>query len=138
GEIRLLHQLQNFEVVALDDQVLACIEIKAFIAARKERTEAWTLDGFNAVRLTGPVHSVAFFARIGSLAQHKFQAVEVDLPALSAHLWEKADNFRLLVANDLMRQQIQTFGLLGRRGLADSALSVRTGHRYSPSSIASE
>ena len=114
------------------------VKVYALFPAGQKCAEAWALNCFEAIRLAGPVHPVAFLARINDFPQHTLQAVKINLAALRANFWEKTDNFRLLVANDVMRPQIQMFRLLGRRGLGDSALSVRIGHRYSPSSNASE
>src|ERR1700733_636957 len=136
SKISLLHQLQRFEAVALYDHVFCCIEVETFLAARSESAEAGALNGFEAVGFPRPVHAVAFLAGINSFPQRTLQTVKINFAALSANFWKKTDNLRLLVASDVMRPQIQTFRLFGRRGLGDSGLSVRIGHRYSPSSNA--
>jgi hypothetical protein len=86
AQVRLLQQLEDLEVVALDDEVLGGVEGDALLGGRTQGAETGRLDGAEAIGLARPVHAVAFFANVDRFAQNQLQAVKVKLSVLGTNL----------------------------------------------------
>jgi hypothetical protein len=127
AQIRLLQELEDLEVVALDDQVLGGVEVDALLGAWAQRAEARRLDGAEAVGLAGLIHAVALLAHVHRFAQRELQPLEVKLAALGADLGEEAQQLPPLVLGDVVGAQVELVGFVGH-GLSRPSPVPYVGH----------
>ena len=80
--IALLQEFQDFEVVALDIEVLGRIPILALLLARAQRAGRGRLREAERLALAVPAEAVAFFLIVHIVAQQLTQDVEIDLAFL--------------------------------------------------------
>ena len=113
AQVRLLQELQHFQVVALDDQVLGGVEVDALLRAGAQGAQARRLDGLEAVGLARPVHAVALLAHVHGFAQGQLQPLKVDLAALGADLREQAQQLLPLLLGDILGAQVELLGHVG-------------------------
>src|SRR5690554_5405754 len=79
--VALLQQLEHFQVIALDKQVLGGVEIHRFLPAGFEGGGGRLLNQPQAVPLAGPVHAVALSAAVKNVCeftQFRFQALQIN------------------------------------------------------------
>ena len=113
AQVRLLQQLEDLEVVALDDEVLGGVEGDALFRGGAQGAEAGRLDGAEAVGLARPAHAVALLAHVDRLAESQLEAVEIELAALGANLWEEAQQLLLPFLDDVEGAKVERLGLIG-------------------------
>ena len=129
-QVRLLEKLQNFEVVALDDEVLGRVEVDALLTARPQRPQTRRLDCLEAIRLARPGKPVALLPDVHGVAERQLEPVKVQLAALGAHLRKQAQQLLAAVFGHIMRTQVQP--LRHRR----ARLVFGFAHRDATSSVA--
>ena len=80
--IALLQEFQDFEVVALDIEVLGRVPVLALLLARAQRTGRGRLRETERLALAVPAEAVALFLIVHIIAQQLAQDVEIDLAFL--------------------------------------------------------
>ena len=78
--IRLLQQLEDFEIVPFDDLILCRIPGHTLRRLRQERRDTGNLHVAKGFGLAGPGKTVTLSAFLQRRAQSRFQFVEIDLP----------------------------------------------------------
>src|SRR6266853_5148777 len=112
AEVRFLQELQYFETVAFNDQIPCALEVDALLFAGQERAESGSLDRLEAVALSRPVHAIALFADINGFSKDELQPFKINLATLGTNFWEQAQQFLLFVLSNIVRTQVELFGLL--------------------------
>ena len=80
AEVRLLQDLEHFQVLAFDEHVLRLIEVHRLVALGPERGGGRCLQHFVGVALAGPGQGIAFAAFDDSgFTQHPFEGSQVEL-----------------------------------------------------------
>ena len=79
AQIRLLEELQDFEVVPFDDQVAGLVLVDALASLRAERTEGGALRRFDCLGFAGPGEAVPLATRLYVFPERLLQALEIDL-----------------------------------------------------------
>ncbi len=79
ARIALLQQLEHFEVVAFDHQILRAVPIHAFFRTRPQSAGAWCQGNLAGAALAVPVQTV-FFLRVGrrDVTDQAFQNINVE------------------------------------------------------------
>ena len=79
AEIRLLQQLQDFEIFAFDKDVVGGFEIHRLGPVRVQSRDARLLDDFHALRLARPDEPEALVGRLDPIAKRPPQGFEVNI-----------------------------------------------------------
>lgn len=78
-EIGLLKAFQHIEVVALDIQVLCCIEVHALLRARAQRGADGRVGGKDCLALVGPSELIALFVAFYNIGRQQLaQLVKIN------------------------------------------------------------
>lgn len=105
-KVGLLQKLEDFEIVAFNDQIFGRVEVHAFFRAWSKGADARLLDSLEAVRLPRPDYPEAFLPNIDTFAESELQTLEIDLPAFRADLGEQSQQLRLPVFGDIVGPEV--------------------------------
>ena len=107
--VALLHEFQDFEIVALDDQVLRGVPIDAALGIGAEGCHGGRLDGAHRLGLAGPLETEALVLRLDPVAERAAEGFEIDL-AVAEDLGEILTEHGDAVGGDIHGGEIEPGG----------------------------